>query len=772
MQSLLQSAATMFQIGVTLKLERVNCLTSQHSSRQPEVLRDLPPYPWDLSKTYWHESHISKSHRLRQHPYHELLGIRDFAAPLEEPVWRHIVSLETLPWLRDHQVDGAIVFPATGFMTMAIEAKKQITVDRKAPGVLSQPSTYVLKDLNFVKSLVLPEPPASVELRISFRPAYPKGTSKERSLGYWEEFTAHSLGENGKWKTHCSGKISIDFARERQEPTPLYEDEDEDVQETLAAENIQLGRLQNVAAGAEPSFDCNAMYRDLTDKGNHYDASFALIRRYQINAKTQSCTGDVETQDITKLMPHPFMQPFTIHPTTLDALTHTSLPLFRLISNATSCMTVGAGEVRISAEISTAPCTILEFVNTVHLTSRTSAETELAVFQRDPTTGARSLVVEATRGQLQAISLAETDLQGISEYVARGKTVHTHEWLLDLDLTPPDRGLDFKDLGPSLEALPPGEHDYILNQATALYISNALKVLDRAEIPSSQICYFDALEHFCQSERAAELLKEVQKDNKGYYDITSTAACVILQTAARLGAVGQAVTRVGDNLQGILTGQVDAHSILFADNILTRIYSAESYQRCYEHMIQFMYALGRKNPSLRALELGAGTGGATIALFSGLEEMNNNDGRDQSQSVPFECYDFTDVSRSFFQDVGRGRLASWAKGLSDDIIKCKVFDVNKKLEEQIEKYEKGGYDVVVASTALHVSRKLDESLDTVKALLKPGGWLMLVETTTMNPYLNLIFGVFTEWHDGECSLTSYLTKPASEVSHCFSNSKC
>lgn len=123
------------------------------------MLRDLPPYPWDLSNLYWHESHVSKSHRLRAHPYHELLGIRIFSAPLEEPCWRYIVSLESLPWLRKSQVDGSIVFPATGYMAMAIEAKKQITADRKASGAVYEASSYVLKDLNFVKSFCPKHPP-------------------------------------------------------------------------------------------------------------------------------------------------------------------------------------------------------------------------------------------------------------------------------------------------------------------------------------------------------------------------------------------------------------------------------------------------------------------------------------------------------------------------------------------------------------------------------------------------------------------------------------
>lgn len=749
METLLQSAATLFQNGVVLTLSRLNRLGYQHSTRKPEVLRDLPPYPWDLSNLYWHESHVSKSHRLRAHPYHELLGIRNFSAPLEEPCWRYIVSLESLPWLRDHQVDGSIVFPATGYMAMAIEAKKQITADRKTPGALYEASSYVLKDLNFVKSLVVPESPATVEIRLSFRPAYPKGVSRERSLGYWEEFTVHSIDESGRWRTHCSGKVSIEFTAGHQELDDYQEDED--MKESIAAEKLQLQRLEEVLATADPSVDYKELYQDLTDKGNYYGASFALVRRYQMNERTQSCTGDIVIPDVTKLMPHPFMQPFTIHPTTLDALTHTSLPLFRLISNATSCMTVGAGEVRISAQISNTPGEFFEFVNGVRLTSRTSAETKLSVFQRHPKTGERVLVIETSRSQLQAISSTETDLRGVSEHVARGKTVHSHEWLLDVDLTPTSRGFQFEDLGPSAAALLPAEQDYLLNQATALYVSNVLGSLDPSDVHPNQKHYFDILSRFCQSEKANELLKVVQKDDGGVQKPDNAAARGILNAAAHMEVEGQAVTRVGTHLRGILMGEVDTHSLLFTDNLMTQVYAVESYQRCYQHMAHFIHALSRKNPRLRVMEFGAGTGGATLAVFSELSKNDRSEMESHVQTVPFESYDFTDVSRSFFQDIDVSPLAPWTKGHNNStgIINCKVFDLNKKLDEQVDEYQKGSYDIILASNALHVSLKLDDALSMVKSLLKPGGWLLLVETTYTNPYVNLLFGVFSGWHDGE-----------------------
>jgi acyl transferase domain-containing protein len=74
------------------------------SERRPKMLLDLPSYPFNRSRTYWHESRLSKNDRLRQHPRHDLLGIPSSDWNPMEPKWRFTIRTSDIPWLSEHQV--------------------------------------------------------------------------------------------------------------------------------------------------------------------------------------------------------------------------------------------------------------------------------------------------------------------------------------------------------------------------------------------------------------------------------------------------------------------------------------------------------------------------------------------------------------------------------------------------------------------------------------------------------------------------------------------
>ncbi|KFA56597.1 hypothetical protein S40293_01190 [Stachybotrys chartarum IBT 40293] len=105
--------------------------TQEIKASASSLLVDLPEYPFDHSNTYWHESRVSRGYRLR-HPHEsvsdgsdQLLGkpVSDWN-PLE-PRWRNILSIEALPWLRDHVVGKLVVFPGTAMLMMAIDATRR-----------------------------------------------------------------------------------------------------------------------------------------------------------------------------------------------------------------------------------------------------------------------------------------------------------------------------------------------------------------------------------------------------------------------------------------------------------------------------------------------------------------------------------------------------------------------------------------------------------------------------------------------------------------------
>ena len=86
------------------------------------VLKGLPSYQWNHDVRYWCESRRSRRMRLRQQPFHPLLGdISPDSAP-HVMCWKNFLKPSEIPWVEGHQVQGQIVFPAAGYVSTAIEA--------------------------------------------------------------------------------------------------------------------------------------------------------------------------------------------------------------------------------------------------------------------------------------------------------------------------------------------------------------------------------------------------------------------------------------------------------------------------------------------------------------------------------------------------------------------------------------------------------------------------------------------------------------------------
>jgi hybrid polyketide synthase/nonribosomal peptide synthetase ACE1 len=90
----------------------------------PQPLRDLPAYPWNHDRLFWFESRLSRAFRLRQDSAHVLLGTRADTSNEREYRWRNYIHLSEIPWLQGHKIQGQTLFPAAGFLVMAIEAAR------------------------------------------------------------------------------------------------------------------------------------------------------------------------------------------------------------------------------------------------------------------------------------------------------------------------------------------------------------------------------------------------------------------------------------------------------------------------------------------------------------------------------------------------------------------------------------------------------------------------------------------------------------------------
>jgi acyl transferase domain-containing protein/SAM-dependent methyltransferase len=116
--------------------------------------------------------------------------------------------------------------------------------------------------------------------------------------------------------------------------------------------------------------------------------------------------------------------------------------------------------------------------------------------------------------------------------------------------------------------------------------------------------------------------------------------------------------------------------------------------------------------SLRVLEVGAGTGGTTGAVLAGLPAERTE-------------YWFTDLS-NYFLSTAREKFARYP------FVRYGIFDVDKPPASQ--GHQPHSFDFVVAANVLHNATDVNATLGRVRDLLRPGGFLLMLEGTRTNPW--------------------------------------
>ena len=127
------------------------------------VLQDLPPYPFDHQRIYWISSRIPNSfrHRSAMHITNPVLG-----NPCSEAItpgefqWRKILQPSEMPWLKGHMLQGQTVFPATGYVSMAVEAIKILALNINADALIS---LIKLEDVDIPRAIAFDDDSTSVE---------------------------------------------------------------------------------------------------------------------------------------------------------------------------------------------------------------------------------------------------------------------------------------------------------------------------------------------------------------------------------------------------------------------------------------------------------------------------------------------------------------------------------------------------------------------------------------------------------------------------------
>jgi aspyridone synthetase (hybrid polyketide synthase/nonribosomal peptide synthetase) len=142
-----------------------NSFAKAKGKPKTNMLKCLPSYSWNHEQVYWHESRVSHNYRLGQHTPHELLGrLREVCQ--QEMTWRNILRLEEIPWLRGHMFQGQVVFPAAGYVSMAVQAAKAFVEEQKNG---QEMQLVEIRDMSIVKAMVIEEDTPGVEVLFTIK---------------------------------------------------------------------------------------------------------------------------------------------------------------------------------------------------------------------------------------------------------------------------------------------------------------------------------------------------------------------------------------------------------------------------------------------------------------------------------------------------------------------------------------------------------------------------------------------------------------------------
>lgn len=287
-ETALTAAGLLWASGHPISTDEVN----QYRSGAQKVVPDLPPYPWNHEKGFWHEPAASVSARLRKQPRTELLGIPLAHQPPSEQSWQNYLSVAECPWQTDHVITGAVLYPGAGHLIMAFEAAQRLaTGDRALKGVS-------FSDVHFDKGLVIPLDDQTVETRLVTRP--------HGQLQDWYHYTLYSVDAGGSWTKHSWGTMSLQYsdavsANQRKRYQEEYE---------------------NLRNHASQPLDIPAFYDQLRLIGTEYGSTFRNLTEAAVVPGEHTGVGTISIPDTKSVMPHEFEYPHLIHPATLDAIFH------------------------------------------------------------------------------------------------------------------------------------------------------------------------------------------------------------------------------------------------------------------------------------------------------------------------------------------------------------------------------------------------------------------------------------------------------------------
>ncbi|PNP47749.1 hypothetical protein THARTR1_10434 [Trichoderma harzianum] len=265
------------------------------SDSSPQLATNLPAYPWDHSQSFWKESRKSRNFRSEPNVRHPLLGDRSTEDIDQSMVWRNILRIEELPWLDGRRVEGQVIYPAAGYLVMALESCNALALGREV-------ELIELYDVEIGNAIPLSQDTPGVETLFTLKPAKLDPKSGV-TVAEWACYSP--VGDaNAPWRCNASGSVRVAFGAADDDVLPRR------VAPVVSLNNVEIDRF----------------YASLTEIGLNYTGPFRALGR---STESRACRAQPLLRLQSGNCPPLFTQQSSMQPSSPSLLPSAGLEMER-----------------------------------------------------------------------------------------------------------------------------------------------------------------------------------------------------------------------------------------------------------------------------------------------------------------------------------------------------------------------------------------------------------------------------------------------------------
>lgn len=259
------------------------------------LAKRLPSYPWDHSRRHWVQSRKTRQH-LHGPPPHLLLGKVAYHTATTVQ-WANFIRPRDLEWLDGHALQGQTVFPAAGYIVMALEAALQVLRERDLSAELLE-----IVDMGINKAVVFEDENSLVEFNLTLEVLSEPGVDGDGPLVM--SFVIDScLARESELSGSANGQIIASLARTPELPS----------NGSTGTEASPLLPSPEDDHGGMNKVNPKAFYRELDAMGYDYSKDFRCLETMRrADARARGTFAFLELRDQVR------DEVLVLHPAPLD----------------------------------------------------------------------------------------------------------------------------------------------------------------------------------------------------------------------------------------------------------------------------------------------------------------------------------------------------------------------------------------------------------------------------------------------------------------------